>query len=402
MDSWEVVVERATAVSPDARAWREALLAVPRDAFIPASIWRANPDGVGYVPFTKADDPDGWRDLVDSDSYVITQVDDGDTRPGRLGRRISSSSSMPTVMAVMLGAVGVQDGDRVLEIGAGTGYNTALLCHRLGADLVTSVEIDPAVADHAREALATAGCTPTVITADGADGYPAHAPYDRVLATAAVTQVPYAWVTQTRPGGTIVTPWGTRLLNSSLLRLTVAADGTAGGHFVDHAAFMRLRAQRLGDWLPRPEQYPDAVASTTSLHPYRPMGDDEGCAFAVSVLLPELEKSIAYHNEARTDYELLIFHEETHSWATVNVTPQAGRTRRFPVRQYGLRHLWDEIEAAHAWWVRHHRPTYTQFGLTVTPVGQHVWLDHPDQPVSGDVSWSNHRHSRVINRFGRC
>jgi len=339
---------------------------------------------------------------VQSDSYVITQVDDGATRPGRIGRRISSSSSMPTVMAVMLGAAGIQDGDRVLEIGTGTGYNTALLCHRLGADLVTSVEIDPMVAAHARDALAVAGFTPTVITADGAGGYPAHAPYDRVLATAAVTQVPYAWVAQTRPGGTIVTPWGTRLLNSSLLRLAVTADGTASGHFVDHAAFMRLRDQRLGDWLPRPEQYPGAVAGTTALHPYHPVGDDEGGAFAVSVLLPELEKSVTYHDAERTGYELLIFHEETRSWASVTVTPQASSARRFPVRQHGPRNLWDEIEAAHAWWLGHHRPTYTQFGLTVTPTGQHVWLDHSDQPVSGDGRYSHRRHSRVVNRSGRC
>lgn len=280
----------------------------------------------------------------------------------------------------MLGALGAQAGDRILEVGTGTGYNTALLCHRLGDSLVTSVEIDSAVADHARNALAAAGHSPTVITADGVEGYSERAPYDRILATVAVTSVPYAWVAQTRPGGTIVTPWGTRLLNSSLLRMTVT-DGTASGRFVDHAAFMRLRAQRLGDWLPRPEEHPDAVESTTSLHPYHPVGDDEGAGFAVSVLLPELEKSIAYHSADRTDYELLIFHEETRSWASVNVDQAARRSGRFPVRQHGPRPLWDEVEAAHAWWVDHHRPSYTQFGLTVSAAEQYVWLDHPDQPV---------------------
>ncbi len=390
VEPWEAIVEKITAAGSDARVWREAFLAVPRDCFVPATIWHANPDGSGYVSVTKAADPDRWRDLVWSDSYVVTQVDDGATPPGQVGRRISSSSSMPAVMAVMLGALPAQVGDRILEIGTGTGYNTALLCHRLGDSLVTSVEIDPAVADHARDALAAAGRSPTVITANGAEGDPGHAPYDRVLATVAVTGVPYAWVTQTRPGGTIVTPWGTSLLNSSLLRMTVAADGTASGHFVDHAAFMRLRAQRLGDWLPRPEEHPDAVESMTSLHPYYPIGDDEGGAFTVSVLLPELEKSVAYHNADRTDYELLIFHQETRSWASVTVNPATSRSGRFPVRQHGPRALWDEVEAAHARWIEHHRPCYTQFGLTVTATGQYVWLDHPDQPVipalGGDVT----------------
>lgn len=379
--SWEAVIEKITAASTDARVWRDAFLAIPRDCFVPATIWQTNPDGAGYVSVSKADDPDRWWELVRSDSYVVTQVDDGVTAPEQVGRRISSSSSMPAVMAVMLGALQAQDGDRILEIGTGTGYNTALLCHRLGDSMVTSVEIDPTVADHARKALAATGYAPAVITADGTEGDAEHAPYDRVLATVAVTEVPYAWIAQTHHGGTVVTPWGTRLLNSSLLRMTVAADGTASGHFVDHAAFMRLRAQRLGDWLPRPGEHPDAVESTTSLHPYYPIGDDEGAAFAVSVLLPELEKSIAYHDADHTDYELLIFHEESRSWASVAVNSSSSRSGRFPVRQHGPRTLWDEIEAAHAWWVEHGRPCYTQFGLTVTATGQFVWLEHPDQPV---------------------
>lgn len=381
VESWDAVIEKVTGASPDARVWREAFLAVARDCFVPASIWQANPAGSGYVSVTKTEDPDRWRELVWSDSYVVTQVDDGATPPGQVGRRISSSSSMPAVMAVMLGALQAQGGDRILEIGTGTGYNTALLCRRLGDNLVSSVEIDPVVADHARSALAAAGHSPIVSTADGAEGDPRHAPYDRVLATVAVTEVPYAWVTQTRPGGIIVTPWGTRLLNSSLLRMTVAADGTASGQFVDHAAFMRLRAQRLGDWLPRPEEHPDAVESMTSLHPYHPIGDDEGAAFTVSVLLPELENSIAYHNADHTDYELLIYHEETRSWATVTVDSDSSRSGRFPVCQHGPRALWDEVEVAHTWWVEHGRPCYTQFGLTVTATGQFMWLEHPDRVI---------------------
>lgn len=120
----------------------------------------------------------------------------------------------------------------------------------------------------------------------------------------------------------------------------------------------------------------------TSLHPYHPIGDDEGAAFAVSVLLPELEKSITYRNTDRTAYELVIFHEETQSWASVTVDPDGSRSGGLPVRQHGPRSLWDEVEAAHAWWVDRGRPAYTRFGLTVTTTGQCVWLDHPEQPVA--------------------
>jgi protein-L-isoaspartate O-methyltransferase len=67
---------------------------------------------------------------------------------------------------------------------------------------------------------------------------------DRVIATCSVHTVPYAWVAQTRPGGVILTPWGSTFENSALLRLTVDQAGAAVGSVVDWATFMRLRAQR--------------------------------------------------------------------------------------------------------------------------------------------------------------
>ncbi len=124
-----------------------------------------------------------------------------------------------------------------------TGYNAALLAHRLGAQNVTTIEVDAAQAARAGGALADAGYAGvTVVTGDGAHGYPPRAPYDRILSTAAVGQVPAAWVEQTRPGGRVVTPWGTAYLNGALLALTVGADNTATGRLVDNVAFMCCRA----------------------------------------------------------------------------------------------------------------------------------------------------------------
>ncbi|MGH3848694.1 MAG: protein-L-isoaspartate O-methyltransferase family protein, partial [Pseudonocardiaceae bacterium] len=71
-----------------------------------------------------------------------------------------------------------------------------------------SVEIDPAVAETAREALDRTGYGEvTVATADGTLGFSARAPYDRVLSTASCQQIPYPWVAQTAPGGKVLTPW---------------------------------------------------------------------------------------------------------------------------------------------------------------------------------------------------
>ncbi|MGH3773771.1 MAG: methyltransferase domain-containing protein [Pseudonocardiaceae bacterium] len=166
------------------------------------------------VPVDRVADPQRWLALVYSNTAVLTQFDDGRVRwPQVNARHSSSSSSEPALMLRMLNALDVHHGHRVLEIGTGTGYNAALLAHRLGAGQVVSIEVDPQVAEQARGALARAGFAPTVITADGCAGCPAGAPYDRVIATCSVLlgQIPYQWVAQTRAGGRLVIPVRTDL-----------------------------------------------------------------------------------------------------------------------------------------------------------------------------------------------
>jgi protein-L-isoaspartate(D-aspartate) O-methyltransferase len=205
---------------------------------------------------------------------VITQVDDGHpVGPGLIGDSISSSASQPNVIALMLAALDVQPGMTVCDIGTGTGtgtgYNAALLAQRLGADHITTIEVDPEMATLARTALSRNGFgAVTVITGDGARGYPPRAPYDRVFSTAAIQRVPYAWVKQTRPGGRVATPWGTTYLNGALLSLTVDENGLATGRLVDNVAFLWLRDQRVPlTWIRDCVHDEDkALVSPTHLH----------------------------------------------------------------------------------------------------------------------------------------
>ncbi|MPZ66812.1 MAG: methyltransferase domain-containing protein [Pseudonocardiaceae bacterium] len=149
-------------------AWRDAFASVPRQVFIPDTIWRN--DGDGLVPLHRTEDPQAWMQRAWGDRAVVTQVDDGHPAgPGQLGRYVTSSASQPNVVALMLDALDAEHGMTVCEIGTGTGYNAALLAHRLGAENVTSIEIDPQLAGQARQALATAGYPVTVVTADGTD-----------------------------------------------------------------------------------------------------------------------------------------------------------------------------------------------------------------------------------------
>src|SRR5215204_7022342 len=102
--------------------------------------------------------PEVPLEVIYSDDAVVTHDEGGVP---------TSSSSQPSLMARMLDQLDVAPGRSVLEIGAGTGYNAALLA-ALGAD-VTSVELQPEVADAAREHLAAAGLAARVVTGDGAD-----------------------------------------------------------------------------------------------------------------------------------------------------------------------------------------------------------------------------------------
>ena len=155
-------------------AVRRAFLAVPRETFLPGS------------PL----------DEVYADNVVVTRRD-------AYGMAISSSSQ-PAIMAIMLERLDLAPDLRVLEIGAGTGYNAALLSTLAGP--VTSVELEPDLADAAAAALRSGGYSATVVTGDGREGWPEGAPYDRIILTASTDTVCRTWFDQLVPGGLLQLP----------------------------------------------------------------------------------------------------------------------------------------------------------------------------------------------------
>ncbi|WP_193318858.1 methyltransferase, FxLD system [Nonomuraea phyllanthi] len=156
----------------------DALLAVPRHLFVP--------------------------DVAPEDAYrdepIVVKRDDA-------GRPISSSSQ-PAIMAAMVDQLGVEPGQRVLEIGTGTGYNAALLARLVGpSGRVVSVDLDEDLVERAGRHLSEAGLSQVeVVCGDGAEGHAARAPYDRVIATVGVWEPAPAWLTQLSPGGRLVMP----------------------------------------------------------------------------------------------------------------------------------------------------------------------------------------------------
>ncbi|OKI08136.1 methyltransferase [Streptomyces sp. CB02923] len=346
--------------------WAQAVHAVPRDRFLPERVWIRDGAG-GHAPCDRSTDPVRWAEAAYSDVPLVTQIaedDDGFREP-------TSSASAPGTVLRMIEEAALADGHRVLEIGTGTGYHAALLAHRLGADHVVSVEIDPVLADTARANLTAVGLAPTVVTGDGALGHAAAAPYDRIISTCSVRAVPAAWLAQTPPGARLVVPWSTSWITYGTLVLTRGPDGTAIGQFAGYGSYMVMRGHRATADLDRDilkaGQRPSR--SSTALSPWAVAGNSLDAQFAVGLRVPDVWHSWdTGTDEAHT--RLWLADDDATSWASVDYDGR--QTAAFPVRQHGPRRLWDEVEAAHRQWASVGEPAIARHGLVVTAETQQV------------------------------
>jgi protein-L-isoaspartate(D-aspartate) O-methyltransferase len=187
-----------------------AFRAVPRHLFLPE------------VPLAQ----------VYSDEAIPTKHLDG---------RAVSSSSQPAIMAIMLEQLALAPGHRVMEIGAGTGYNAALMAHLVGeTGHVVTVDIDDDLASRAREHLLAAGFDRVqVVCRDGGFGYPEEAPYDRIILTVGSGDIAPAWHEQLAPEGRLVLPLSLRGPQASVAFEPV--DGHLASVSVQDCGFMMLR-----------------------------------------------------------------------------------------------------------------------------------------------------------------
>ncbi|HEX9340708.1 MAG TPA: protein-L-isoaspartate(D-aspartate) O-methyltransferase [Thermoplasmata archaeon] len=170
---------------------RDAFLSVPREAFV------------------RPEDRD--------DAYADVPL------PIGLGQTISA----PSMIAIMLEEARLRPGERVLEIGTGSGYHAALLARIVGAADVVTIERLPAVAESGRSNLARVGLADVaVVVGDGSLGYPERVPYACIMATAGAPRIPDAWPAQLAPGGRIVAPVGSTRHGQVLVVATLGPDGT--------------------------------------------------------------------------------------------------------------------------------------------------------------------------------
>lgn len=154
-----------------------------------------------------------------------------------------SSSSQPAIMAVMLEQLALEPGQRVLEIGAGTGYNAALMRHIVGErGSVITLDIDQDIVEGARQHLVAAGIHDVqVITADGNPGWPDAAPYDRIILTVGAWDIRPEWRDQLKANGRLVLPLGINPMTFGAAISFVPENDHLASLSAASAGFMPLR-----------------------------------------------------------------------------------------------------------------------------------------------------------------
>jgi methyltransferase of ATP-grasp peptide maturase system len=354
-------------------AWDEAVRAVPRHVFVPSYV-QQRPDGSWRT--VSGDDPDThdeWLITVYSNRALTTAL-----RTDANGHGVAvSSSSKPGLMVRMLEALELRQEHRALEIGTGTGYNAALLCSRLGAQQVASVDVEPDLVATAQRRLARLGFTPTLAATDGAHGLPEAAPFDRIIATCSVARIPRSWADQLTARGRVLTDLKITGSAGNLVDLRMTSAGLAGRFLPKWAGFMPLRS--VTSPRTRADRRPAAVERETSVPSPNPWWDHSVVWFLAALELPEdIVTGVVLDPDRRTPVAATMQAADG-SWVEVRLdADDAGRR----LVRASSDDLWSAVEHAYEVWNELGQPGWDHFGLIVTDREQRVWFDAPDDTYS--------------------
>ncbi|WP_313880978.1 protein-L-isoaspartate(D-aspartate) O-methyltransferase [Streptomyces silvisoli] len=335
MSDWEkrAAALAAETVHPSSR-WSMPLATTPRHTFVPRW-WEYHSDTT--ILRIGEDDAEGWMSAAYDNRTLVTRIGPlhaDHAAPGQqTDGRPTSSSTMPCLVVQMYQHAMITDGCDVLCT-TGSGYGTALLCRRLGAEHVTSIDVDPYLV-HA----ATQRMHPTTTVCDITGALPGQ--FDRIVSTVSIRPIPISWVAALKPGGRLVTTIaGTGLI--------VVADKTPdGGAFgriaPEGAGFMSTRhSDDYDDHLNEVWEkinHADAVGEdiSTSRYPLLFPPDDWSVYSMLELTVPGIEHRRAADADTRTVW---LLHEDG-SWARATADAFLASPE---VHQGGPRRLWDELE----------------------------------------------------------
>jgi protein-L-isoaspartate(D-aspartate) O-methyltransferase len=326
-------------------ALRAAFEEVPRHVFVPAYFIN------NLQTKISRDQPDQyeiWLSDVYDDKPLPTHVING---------MVVSSSSQPSLMAAMLQALELEGHERVLEVGTGTGYNAALLSHRLGDDRVVTIDVDPGLSALANKHLHETGYRPLVVVGNGMAGYAAQAPYERIVVTVGINRISQHWLDQLSDAGTILAPLGVGLVR-------IRKDGM--GRFLSTPAFfLPVR----GTEIRYQPEIPDGKARPSEL--FGEILQDSDFLFLISLLLPRLTWQYEIDEEGKETGAATV-------WSADGSIADLRKDGK--VVESGPQLIWSELESAHRIFVKYGRPSRQRYGLSIAGRTHEVWLDDPSGP----------------------
>lgn len=347
--------------------WYGAVAETPRHVFVPR--WWETQDGQWTLR-----EPTGL-DLFASaylDRSLVTRVgprhaDHARPHDHPVGRP-TSSATLPSLVVRMFRHALIDDGSRLLDVGTGSGYGTALAAHRLGPGAVTSIDVDPHLIESARERLDQCGHKPRLEAVDATGPLPFDAgTFDRIVATVSVRSVPAGWLDALSVGGRLVT---TIAGTSLIVTAEKGPDGSAVGRVEwDRAGFMHARHDA---------DYPPG--SSALLAAARDMdGDDVSVgrypvvdvanAWDLDSMLGVTAPGIEHAYTEQPDAQTAVMAHADGSWARAS-----GRAGELPtVHQGGPRRLWAILDELRAYWLQHGELPARGARVRIMPDGQ-TWL----------------------------
>ncbi len=230
-----------------------------------------------------------------------------------------------------------------------------------------------------RERLAVIGYHPRLAVCDGIDGWPEHAPYNRIIVTCSVPSIPWSWAQQLTVGGKVLADLKLNTGAGNLVFLHRYVDRLEGRFTTRWAAFMGMRhlcdtaASRAS------KAEPSQRRVTTTLA--QPWNTDREVWLLACLHLPSgLRHGYTFDPATRIPKAATLSAPDG-SWCEVELTTDDSAFRQ--VWEGGPTRLWVHVERAYDSWHLWDKPTWERFGLTVTPDIQVIWLDEPHNVVSG-------------------
>ncbi|MYR84550.1 protein-L-isoaspartate(D-aspartate) O-methyltransferase [Streptomyces sp. SID685] len=343
--------------------WWAPATDVPRHVLVPR--W-FTPGPLGWTAVDGPADKETWAAAAYADTTLVTRVGPVHVDQAAPGQTVTglptSSSTLPSLVVSMLEHGRLAPGLRLLDVATGSGYSAALACHRLGDEMVTTLDVDAYLSEAAAERLERIGYHPDVVTADATAELPGV--FDRIVSMVSVPRIPVSWLRGLSPQGRLVTTIaGTGLIVTA----DKTPDGGATGRIEwDRASFMAARSS--ADYPPRLDEL--FAASTedgeVALSPFPVLDVMQAWELwsMLSLTAPGIE-----HRTGTDDHggRLAWMLHPDGSWAWARTAPGE---RTATVHQGGPRRLYDLLDEIRWRWLEHGELPVYGAQVTISPDGE--------------------------------